>query len=285
LPVQPAHRRKRRDVHNRDHTLYELPATAQADCDTSLGTTDGRYHLSHRTIETIRDNPQSKGPRLYSISRGNETNLKEPVRVVMGERRIYDMQVLAYRRDQNNRDPDHGWFIALYEGCEGPVENISGENTGRPGRAERECSAHYGFALGYTPQTEIAEITSHGYPGTALISYNYGWIDPTTVGPSDAKANARFRASPISGCITRRRGGLLGKYYTGEDFEIEIKRRIDSTSNWPLLPSQPPVFGLSVGIRRRLGRADKATVFRDLYVQGDQGQRCKTDRQRRRRDR
>jgi hypothetical protein len=71
------------------------PRRTQADCDTRLGTTDGRYHLSHRTIETIRENPQGQGPRLYSISRGNETNLKEPVRVVMGERRVYDMQVLG----------------------------------------------------------------------------------------------------------------------------------------------------------------------------------------------
>lgn len=169
------------------------PRRTQGDCDTRLGTTDGRYHLSHRTIETIRENPQTKGPRLYSISRGNETNLKEPVRVVMGERRIYDMQVLAFRRDQNNRDPDHGWFIALYEACEGPVASIS-QAVIKVGEDEQNAQAqHYGSALGFTPQTEIAEVTSHGYPGTALISYNFGWIDPTTVGPSDASANVRIQ--------------------------------------------------------------------------------------------
>jgi hypothetical protein len=206
------------------------PRRLPSDCDTRLGTTDGRYFLSHRTIETIRDNPQSKGPRLYSISRGNETNLKEPVRVVMGERRSYDMQVLAFRRDQNNRDPDHGWFIALYEGCEGPVENISQARI-QVGQEEQNANlAHYGFALGYTPQTEIAEITTHGYPGTALISYNFGWIDPTTVGPSDAKANARFKGlANIRMYHEAGVGGLLGKYYMFEDFEIEIKRRIDAT--------------------------------------------------------
>jgi hypothetical protein len=73
------------------------------------------------------------------------------------------------------------------------------------GQEEQNANlAHYGFALGYTPQTEIAEITTHGYPGTALISYNFGWIDPTTVGPSMRRRMPASRALRISGCITSR---------------------------------------------------------------------------------
>jgi hypothetical protein len=213
------------------------PRRTQADCDDRLGTTDGRYHLSHRTIELVRDNPQSRGPRLYSISRGNETNLKEPVRVVMGERRVYDMRVMAYRRDQNNRDPDHGWFLALYEGCEGPVQNISQAIIEVKDVAQNADPHHFGWASGEIGQTEIAELTTHSYSGTALISYNFGWVDPAGIQAGDASANAFFKGlaniriyeDPVAAG-----NGLIGRYYLNDDFATGLRIvRVETDLNFP----------------------------------------------------
>ncbi|MBK8468194.1 MAG: hypothetical protein IPL32_20460 [Chloracidobacterium sp.] len=35
-----------------------------------------------------------------------------------------------------------------------------------------------------------ADLTTHGYSGTAHIRYNFGWCDPSTISPDNATASA-----------------------------------------------------------------------------------------------
>lgn len=148
---------------------------------------DPLFHLSHATAEVTVLNSQSKGPQLYSISRGNESNLKEPVRVVMGTRKIRDCQVLAFRRDYNNNTPDRGWFAAIYEVCEGPINAIYGAII----NGQNANPLHYNYRLGTLGQSPVgADLTTHGYSGTALIRYNFGWVNPANVGPDNMRAEA-----------------------------------------------------------------------------------------------
>jgi hypothetical protein len=152
---------------------------------------DPNRHLSHATIQSVVVNNQSKGPRLYSTSAGNETNLKEPVRVVMGIRRVYDMKLMAYRKDLNNNNPDHGWFMGLYECCEGPVDAIMWPKFQVDGIWQDAVAMHYGHRLGHAGQTPVDPgVTIHSYSGTAHIRYNFGWIDPRKVEPNEATATA-----------------------------------------------------------------------------------------------
>lgn len=152
---------------------------------------DPKYHLSHRTITATVQNNQSHGPNLLSMSQGNETNLKDPVRVVMGLRRIHGMQVLAFRRDINNNDPDHGWFYAMYEVAEGPIRSISQVVITVGGQEQNAVPMHYNYRLGTRGQTSASSaLTPHGYSGTAHIIYNFGWCDPSSVQPGDASASA-----------------------------------------------------------------------------------------------
>lgn len=145
------------------------------------------YHLSHYSAVVTVLNNQTKGPQLLSIARGNESNLKEPVRVVMGTRKIRDMQVLAFRRDYNNNTPDRGWFAAIYEACEGPVSAIYGAII----NGQTANPLHYNYRLGSRGQTPVgADLSTHGYSGTVLIRYNYGWVNPATVGPDTMRAEA-----------------------------------------------------------------------------------------------
>lgn len=150
---------------------------------------DPKFHLSHATqIGTVSNN-QTHGPNLLSTSQGNETNLKDSVRVVMGTRRIYGMPVMAFRRDLNNNHPDQGWFAAMYEGGEGPVGSISGGRVTVGGKEQGVIAMHYNYRLGTTGQTSAGtDLSTHGYSGTFHIRYNFGWTNPAEIGPGEASA-------------------------------------------------------------------------------------------------
>lgn len=155
------------------------------------------YHLSHATATNVVLNRQTSGNSLFSVSQGNETNLKEPVTVIMGTRRKYGMKVMAYRRDLNNNNPEHGWFFAQYEACEGPVAAIYQARFVVGGKEQNVVAMHYNYRLGHAGQSAYPagnyQLTSHTYSGTAHILYNFGWIDPSTIGPSDAEASAMIQ--------------------------------------------------------------------------------------------
>ncbi|HEY8562790.1 MAG TPA: hypothetical protein VIL74_20600 [Pyrinomonadaceae bacterium] len=164
------------------------PRKSPADC-TARGV-NPLFHLSHNSTEVTVLNNQTKGPQLYSISRGNESNLKEPVRVVMGVRRVRDMQVIAFRRDYNNNSPDKGFFNAMYEACEGPIESFQAVYV----NGQQAAAQHYADRLGARGQSLIDstsnQLSTHGYSGTAYLRYNFGWVNPGTVGPDNMRATA-----------------------------------------------------------------------------------------------
>jgi hypothetical protein len=148
------------------------------------------YHLSHATQVAALQNNQTHGPNLLSTSSGNENNLKDSVRVVMGERRIYGMPVMAFFRATNNNHPDEGFFHAMYEGGEGPIASISGARVSVGGKEMPVVAMHYNYRLGTTGQTAIGNLTTHAYSGTWHIFYVYGPTTPEDHGPDDATATA-----------------------------------------------------------------------------------------------
>lgn len=152
------------------------------------------YHLSHRTITRSVQNNQTSGPNLLSTSKGNETALEQPVRVVMGRRRIYSMQVMAFRRDLNNGTPANGWFLAYYEACRGPIRSMS-QHRFKVGDQEKNADPYHLGAtrLGLKGQAaqpnDAWQLTTHGYSLVAYARYNFGWIDPSKVDPGDAEGS------------------------------------------------------------------------------------------------
>jgi hypothetical protein len=151
---------------------------------------DPLRHLSHRTQSVTTINNQTSGPQLYAISRGNETNLKKAVRVVMGTKRVRDMEILAFVRAYNNNTPDHGFFDAVYEGCEGPIKSFSSGGVTGPAGRKSASGIHYSYALGDMPQVAVSGVTPHPYSGTALFRLNYGWVNPGTCSPENMRGDA-----------------------------------------------------------------------------------------------
>lgn len=175
---------------NGSSPFTSCPRKTRQNCIDRLGE-GGNNMLSHATISSTVVNNQTKGSRLYSTSSGNETELTEPVRVVLGKRRVYGMPVMAYRRDLNNNNPDRGFFVALYECCEGPIKSISSARVSVGSEEQPVDLSRYAQRLGTRGQGPVdVSLTVHGYSGTAHFRYYYGWVNPAEVSPSDAKGTA-----------------------------------------------------------------------------------------------
>ncbi|MEO7509684.1 MAG: hypothetical protein ABIZ95_20735 [Pyrinomonadaceae bacterium] len=69
---------------------------------------------------------QTHGPPTQAVSRGNETQLKRPLRVIYGRRVVRDLDLLAMRQEANSGHPDQGFLAALFMVSEGPILSMSG---------------------------------------------------------------------------------------------------------------------------------------------------------------
>jgi hypothetical protein len=84
--------------------------------------------LSYLAFDTVAESHlvnETKGPNLTVTSRGNETNLKRPLRVIAGKRHVSDLDLLAFVVEPNTKHPDEGSVKCLFAACEGPVKSIT----------------------------------------------------------------------------------------------------------------------------------------------------------------
>lgn len=235
------------------------------------------FHLSHRTqVATIINSP-APGSRLLSGAIGNETNLTEPVRVVMGPRRAHDMKLLAYRRDINTNNPEHGWFQGFYEGPEGPQAYINNARITVGGVTQNAVPIHYGARLGnFGDASPDNSITTHGYSATSFIRYAFGWTDPATIDPEDASASAMFSGlrdiRVYRNAVTGQRG-LLVIFYSDTTFSSEYGRTVTTTINYPL-NTFPPADGMPMTnwsmkiVGKIMPRYSEAYTFKSTHDDG-----------------
>jgi hypothetical protein len=62
--------------------------------------------------------------KLFSTARGNENNLKRPLRRVYGPQYVDDLDLLAFAVDYNQKHPDKGWVLCMFAICEGRVSSV-----------------------------------------------------------------------------------------------------------------------------------------------------------------
>lgn len=214
------------------------PRQTTADC-VERGV-DPLRHLSHQTILSTVISTQSSGGPLFSTSAGNETNLKLAVPVVMGERRCYERPALSFIRHPVTSNPDHGFFEAIYEMSEGPIEGYQDPYFTVGGRRQARDPIHFGENHGNLGQVAISlPVTSHGYSGTALTRYNFGWINPANVDQNDARADAIIRGLRDIRVYIEAGAGLVADYYGTAEFTDFITRRIDADINYVLQSGSP----------------------------------------------
>lgn len=124
--------------------------------------------------------PQIHGPTIFGTSIGNESNLKEPLRVVFGYRVVRDLKPLAYTPTPNPSTPDHGFIRIVFPVCEGPVQSLSlvAVNNALIG------AEHLVVRLGLHRQTNSGyvltgpEALKPNYSRTVHTYTNWGWVNP-----------------------------------------------------------------------------------------------------------
>jgi hypothetical protein len=85
--------------------------------------------LSFLAFDTVAESHvvnETKGPNITVTSRGNETNLKRPLRVIAGQRHVSDLDLLAFVVEPDTKHPDGGSVKCLFACSEGPVQSITG---------------------------------------------------------------------------------------------------------------------------------------------------------------
>lgn len=83
--------------------------------------------LSYLAFDTVVESylvHETKGPNITVTTRGNETNLKRPLRVIAGSRHVRDMDVLGTIVEPDTKHPDKGSMGVLAALSEGPDQSI-----------------------------------------------------------------------------------------------------------------------------------------------------------------
>lgn len=98
------------------------PRDSRAVCTARLGDA-----LSFLTADTVVEsvNNFSRGQNLLATSKGNETNLKEPLRVHFGKRWVRELQPCVYSKQLNNNHADQGFVRVVMPVGEGPYKSIT----------------------------------------------------------------------------------------------------------------------------------------------------------------
>jgi hypothetical protein len=92
----------------------------RAACIVRLG--DDLSYLGFDTVIQSYTVNQTKGPNISVTTRGNESNLKRPLRVIIGERDVSDIDLLAYTVEPDTKHPEGGAVSVLGAECEGPIQ-------------------------------------------------------------------------------------------------------------------------------------------------------------------
>jgi hypothetical protein len=98
-------------------------ATSRAECVARHGT--DIFYLGFDTVIESLINNQTKGPALLATSKGNETNLKQALRVHYGPRVARQLELLAYTPQFNTNHPDQGFVRVLFRIGEGRLKSVT----------------------------------------------------------------------------------------------------------------------------------------------------------------
>jgi hypothetical protein len=99
----------------------DCPRNTRAACSARL--TDSLSYLAFDVVVESKTVSQTKGPNLSASTRGNESNLKRPLRVVYGRRIVRDLDLLAYRAEPNTKHPDKAALSTLWAVSEGSISS------------------------------------------------------------------------------------------------------------------------------------------------------------------
>lgn len=164
----------------------DCPKMNRTVCDARFGTTDGKFFGGFNTDAAATVVPGHSGSYI-AASHGNESALKDPLRVVFGQKNVRENLLLAFRPEDNAGDHDHGFVATLWALCEGPVQQI--DNMKVNGKTIEQM--HLNFRLGTRGQSRTGYGTDiSNFSSTAHVFARYGWVDARSIAAADLSSEA-----------------------------------------------------------------------------------------------
>jgi len=185
--------------------VYAKCAKTIPDCQKIVGDTKS-YTGIITTVAAVAI--QTHGQTTFASSKGNETTLKQPIRVLYGGPRVVRaLDLLAYRQEHNTAHADQGFLAAQFSIGEGPLFSISNCSINQA----IVGAAHLNTRLGtnrQSPTSYAPDISNFNY-----LANFFGRIGPLNPGG--------YNASNITGQCTAQ--GLANiRVYTSETEYTEI---------------------------------------------------------------
>lgn len=165
----------------------DCPALTKADCNSRMGTTDGKYFGGYVTTAAAVVGSLRTG--YLAVSKGNASNLKEPVRVVFGTKIVRQNQLLLF--SVQDPHPVRGWLRTLWEIGEGPVDSMYNFKI----NDTMIQQVHLNFRLGTRGQLRTGYASDvHNFSSTAHIFAVFGYVaNPTQITPSSLSAECQVK--------------------------------------------------------------------------------------------
>jgi hypothetical protein len=127
---------------------------------------DDLSYLGFDTVIQSYTVNQTKGANITVTTRGNESNLKRPLRVIFGQRHVQDLDLLAYTVEPDTKHPEGGAVACLFAISEGPINGQAGQKV----NGVLIGYEHLNVRNGEARQSRTGFSTSvSNYSGTALF--------------------------------------------------------------------------------------------------------------------
>jgi hypothetical protein len=161
------------------------PRNSTAACIARLG--DDLSYLAFDTIVETLINNQTVGPALLATSRGNESNLKRPLRVIIGSRVVRDLDLLAYTPQADTNHPDKGFVRCLFSVSEGRIRSMTNCKVNDTIIGFEHLNTRLGARR--QPRTGFSPNVSN-YSGTAHFFGVYGQVDASQYNATNLRGEA-----------------------------------------------------------------------------------------------
>jgi hypothetical protein len=140
------------------------PRNNRAACAARLG--DSLSYLAGDTIIESHIVNQTKGPAITTTSRGNESTLKRPLRVIAGQRHVTDLDLMAYTIEPDTKHPEGGAAQVLFSISEGPNKSVTNVTV----NGNVVGAQHLNVRLGLKRQQKTGfSVNVNNYSSTSLL--------------------------------------------------------------------------------------------------------------------
>lgn len=203
-----------------------------------------RFFGGYSTDASATVSDQNTG--FLAISKGNNSSNIRPIPWLYGSKHLRGLNLLMYRREPNQNDPDRGWFAGVWEVSDTRISAIRNIRINEKHIEQIHLDVRYG----HRGQPAVANYNAGGqisnFSGVSHFSARYGWTNPINLTPQSitSECDADGCAEVAVYNSTGAGNGLIGEYFGDTTWTSSIAERVDHQINFPNPQYDPPIIGL-----------------------------------------